>query len=133
PRAKEHGSHRAEQIGDAGEVGEDVVAVEAHDGEQLVGDLEVLDDDQQQQRLEPGAEVDRGSDEAGDGIEIDAAQVGPQPTGPAEPVGVGDVGVEGGPHDVQAGTDGAGAPPTVTTGGGVAPFVEQRAGDGQRE
>ena len=66
-------------------------------------------------------------------VEVDAAQVGAQPASPVESVGVADVGVERGPHDVEAGAHLAGSGAAVAAAGGVAEFVEAGREDDQRE
>ena len=59
-------------------------------------------------------------------VEVEPAEIGAQAAGPAEAVAVGDVGVEGGPHEVEAGAHGAGRGPAVAAGRGVAELVEAR-------
>ena len=59
-----------------------------------------------------------------DGVEVQAAEVGADPPGPAEPVAVGDVGVERRPDEVEPGPHGAGLGAAVAGGGGVTELVE---------
>ena len=58
-----------------------------------------------EQDLGRGGRVDAGQGQDEDQVEVQAAEVGAQPPGPAEPVGVGDVGEERGPHQVDADAD----------------------------
>src|SRR5205814_1042343 len=90
----------------------------ADERKELVHDLEVLNQDEEQQRLEPGREVGHCSGEDEDHVEVDAAEVGAQPAASAEPVGIRDIGVEGGPDDVDPGADAA-RPRTATMPSGT--------------
>ena len=66
---------------------------------------------------------------ANEHVEVDAAEVGAQPAGLAEPVGVGDVAVEDGPDEVDAGAEHAGPRAAVAAGARVADLVERGGGD----
>ena len=87
-------------------------------------DLDVLDDDEQEQRFPPGEQVEAHRPHDHHDVEVDAAQVGAEPAPPVEAVGVGDVGVEGGPGQVQAAAHPPGLGAAVATAGGVPHLVE---------
>ena len=113
-----------EQVGDAGHVGEHVVAVEADQRRQLVHHLQDLGGHDEQQRVVPGGPPDAGDADRDDRVEVEAAEVGAHPAAAAEPVGVGDVGVERRPDQVDAGTHHAGRGAAAAGAGGVAELVE---------
>src|SRR5262249_34070349 len=68
---------------------------------------------------DPGGRAARGRRQHDPRVEVDAAGVGPDPSGRAQRVGVGDVGVEGRPDRVEARADDTGRGPAVAAGGGV--------------
>jgi hypothetical protein len=106
------------------------VPVEPQQREQLLEDREVLEQHEEQQRLEARERVGARGDQREDRVEVHAAEVGPQPAGLREPVGVGHVGVERRPDDVDADAHHARAPAAVAAGRGVADLVERgRQGD----
>ena len=113
-----------EQVGNAGRVGQDVVAVGADHGRKLLDHLEQLQRDQQQQRVD-APEQPRDQRQIGDdGVEVQAAKVDPQPRPLRQPVGVGDVGVERGPHQIDAHTHPGGSGAAVAARGRVAELVK---------
>ena len=132
-QALERRAHVRVEVRHAGRVGEDVVAVGADHGREVLDDLQHLDRDQQQQRLDPGRQPHAERDHRDEGVEVDAAQVGAQAGAPRQPVGVGDVGVEGRPDEVDAGAHAAGLAAAVAAGRRVADLVEGRRGDRQAE
>ena len=112
------------EVGDAGQVGEHVVAVEAQQRHELVHHLHDLGGDQEQQCV-PLRGVPPGEGQHDhDGVEVQAAQVGAEASPPAQPVAVGHVGVERRPHQVDAGPDHSGVGSAVARGGGVPELVE---------
>lgn len=71
-----------EEVGHSGQVGQDVIPVEADKGQQLLHHLQQLERDDHQEGVESG---DRPHPESGEGehhVEVQAAEIGPQP-GPA--------------------------------------------------
>ena len=66
------------------------------------------------------------STDDGQRVEVDAAEVGAQPSRAAQPVRRGDVGEEGGVHDVDGHADGAGLGAAAVARCGVAELVDQR-------
>src|SRR5687767_372012 len=76
-----------------------------------------------------GLPVERARGEAEEPVEVDPAEVGAQPAEPVQPVGLGDVGVEGGIDDVKPHPDGPRRCSAVAAGGGMAVLVEQRRAD----
>ncbi len=65
-------------------------------------------------------------DHRSDGVEVDAAKVGAHPAAAIEPVGIGDVGVEGREDDVEPEADASGVGTSVATGGGMPQLVHER-------
>ena len=129
----ERRAHVRVEVRHAGRVGEDVVAVGADHRREVLDDLEHLDGDQQQQRLDAGRQPDAEREHGDERVEVDAAHVRAQPRAPRQPVGVGDVGVEGGPDEVDAGAHAARLAAAVAAGRGVADLVERGRGDRQAE
>jgi hypothetical protein len=119
--------------GHAGEVADDVVAVEAQQRQQLLQDREVLHEDHERQRLEARDEVRPGDEQREDRVEVDAAEVGAQAAAAAEAVGVRDVGVEGRPDDVDADAHDARLRAAVPAPRCVADLVERRRDDDAAE
>ena len=124
------GAARAKKVGYSGQVAEDVVAVEASEREELLQHLQMREGDDQQQGPGGGGGV-QGEDE--DQVEVQAAEVGAEPARAAEPVGVGDIGEEGRPDQVDARADPAGPGTAVTARGRVPAFVEGGGRQGQGE
>ena len=89
--------------------------------------------DDQEQDLVRGGRVEAGQGQHEDQVEVQAAEVGAQPAGAAEPVGVGDVGEERGPDQVDADADHAGPRAAVAAAGRVPALVEQGGDHGQAE
>ena len=112
------------EVGDAGQVGEHVVAVEAQQRQQLLDHLQDLGRDQQQQRVPPRGAPPGEGEHHDDGVEVQAAEVGADPARPAQPVAVGHVGVERRPHQVEPGPHDSGLGSAVARGGGVPELVE---------
>ena len=131
--AAQGGADPLEEVGDAGQVGEHVVAVEAHERQQLAQHLQDLGRDQQQDGVVAGDPPDAHGDHRDDRVEVEAAEVGAQPAGPPEAVGVGDVGVERRPDEVEPGAHDAGRGAAAAGGGGVAELVEAGREDGDGE
>jgi hypothetical protein len=121
-----------EEVGDAGEVGEDVVAVGPDHRRQLLDHLDHLQADEQQQRVDAGEQPDAHREHGDQAVEVQPAEVGAQAVAAREPVGVGDVGVEGGPHEVQPDAHAAGRAAAVAAGRRVAELVEAGREHGQR-
>ena len=136
-QAEQRGPDPVEQVGDAGDVGQDVVAVEADQRRQLPHHLQDLGRDHQQQRVVLRRPPHAGDGHRHDGVEVQAAEVGDHPPPPAEAVGVGDVGVERGPHEVDPGPHRAGRGPAATRARRVAELVEagrqDRHGDDEQQ
>jgi hypothetical protein len=106
-----------EQIGDAGDVGEDVVAVEPDERRQLAHHLQDLRGDDQQERIPATPEPAAEGGDRNDRVEVQAAEIGPEPGAPIEPVGVGDVGVERRPGEID---------PHAHRAGGAAATAQRR-------
>ena len=96
-QAQQRGPDALEQVRHARGVGQDVVAVEADQGQQLADHLQDLGDHHQQQRVEAGGPPDAHDGDGHDGVEVQPAEVGAEPAAAAQPVGIGDVRVEGRP------------------------------------
>ena len=112
------------QVGDAGQVSEHVIAVEAQQRHQLMHHLHDLGRHQEQQCV-PLRGVPPGEGEHHhDGVEVQAAQVGAKASPPSQPVAVGHVGVERGPHQVDAGPDHSWVGSAVARGRRVPELVE---------
>ena len=124
---------RCEEVGDAGEVGQHVVAVEPDERQQLAQHLEDLRRHQQEDRVvarhPPGADGHHGDDR----VEVQPTEVGAQASDPSESVGVGDVGVERRPHEVEPGPHDARSSATPPRRGRMAELVEARGEDGDGE
>jgi hypothetical protein len=125
-QAAQHGADPPEQVGHADQVGQDEVPVEPQRWQQLLHHLYVDQEHGGEQRPVPRRQVDRREPGREDRVEVDAAEVGADAAGPAQPVGVGNVGEEGGPHHVDAHADDPGLGSSVAAGGGMAALVEQR-------
>ena len=97
-----------------------------------MGDLHVLDDDEQQQGFEVAVgQIHGGADQDDDNVEVDASQISAQTAAAAQAVGVTHVGVERRPGEVEAATHAARAGAAIAAGAGVADLVEcGRQGDG---
>ena len=132
-QSEQGGADPVVEVGDPGQVGEQVVAVEAQQRQQLLHHLQGLGRDQQQQGVPPGGVPPAEGEHHDQGVEVQAAQVGADPAAASEPVAVGDVGVERGPHQVEAGSDDAGFGAAVAGGRGVAELVEPAGEHGHRE
>ena len=96
----EHRRDAGEEVGHADEVAQDEVPVKADKGQQLLEHLQVGDGDGQQHDLIGGERVAAEQPEHEDHVEVHAAEVGAETARPAEPVGVGDVGEERRPDQV---------------------------------
>ncbi|MCF0091087.1 hypothetical protein B0E37_06206 [Streptomyces sp. MH192] len=123
----------AVQIGHPGQVAEDVVPVEPHGRHELFEDLEVPEVDGGEEEGLPGGEVRGRHGEHEHHVEVDAAEVGAEPAGAADPVDVGDVRVHRGPDQEQPAADAAGPGAAVAAGGGVSELVEDERGHGEDE
>ncbi len=86
-----------------------------------------------EEELLTGQEVAGAHPEHEDDIEVDPAQVRPDPPGASDPVDVGDVGVHRRPDQEEPAADAARFRPAVAAGRGVSELVEDHRGDGQRE
>ncbi len=137
PSPRQHpeqgGLDPVEQVGHAGEVGEHVVAVEPHQGRQLLEHLQELGRDEQQQCIRAGRPPRTGDRDGDERVEVEATQIRAEPTAATESVGVGDVGVERRPHQVDAGTHHPRRRAAVPGSGGVPELVEARREHGERE
>ena len=122
-----------EDVRHAGEVAEHVVAVEAQQRQELLEEDHVLEERHQQRHLRARGEVDAPGEQREDRVEVDAAEVRPQPARAVEPVGVGHVAVEGGPHEVDADAHDTGPRAAVPARAGVAELVERGRDDDRRE
>ena len=91
----------------------------------------LADDDDQQWLVGGGEKRARGGERKQD-VEVDAAEVGAQAPGLGQAPGVGDVGVEDGPHEVDADPDPPGARAAVPARGRVPALVEGQREDHQR-
>ena len=92
--------------------------------------LQDLGRDQQQDRVVTGQPPhDCGADDD-ERVEVEAPEVGAQPTAAAQPVGVGDVRVERGPDQVQPHAHGARRRATAARGRSMAELVEAGGEDG---
>ena len=135
PEGAEDGPDPREQVRHAGQVGQDVVSVEADQGQELPEHLDDLGRNDQQERI-PAADPPDGSDRHGDDrIEVQPAEVRAQPSRTAEAVGVGHVGVERRPEQVQAAAHDAGLRTATSRRGRVAELVEpgRKDRDGDHE
>ena len=132
PEAAEHRADPREEVRYPGEVGEHVVAVEPHRGDQLLQHLHLQDQQAEQEDAVPGPEVRRRQRDHAPGVEVQAAEVRADAPAPGQAVGVGDVGVERREDDVEPDADRAGLRPAVPAGGGVADLVDDRAQGQQR-
>jgi hypothetical protein len=94
---------------------------------------EVLQKNEQQERLGAGGEVGARDRQAEDRVEVDAVQVGAEPPRARKAVGVRDVGVEDGPDHVDADPDHARAGAAEAAGGGVSDLVEAGGQDNAAE
>ena len=74
--AEQRGLDPVEQVGDAGEVGEHVVAVEADQRRQLAHHLQDLGRHHEQQRVVPGRPPDADDADRDDRVEVEPAEVG---------------------------------------------------------
>ena len=129
----QQGDDPGEQVRHAGQVAEDEIAVEADERQQLLQHLQVRNRDDQQQDLGRGGRVEAGQGQHEDQVEVQATEVGPQPACPAEPVGVGDVGEERRPDQVDPDADHAGPRTSVAAAGRVSALVESGGDHGQTE
>ena len=91
------------------------------------------DGDDQQQDLAGGGHVEAGQGQHEDRVEVQAAQVGPQPARAGQPVGVGDVGEERRPDQVDADADHAGPRAAIPASGRVPALVEHGGNRRQAE
>ncbi len=101
-----------------------MVAVEADQRQQLPDHLQHLGHDDQQQRVEAGGPPDAHDGDGDDRVEVQPAEVGPDAAGAAQPVGIGDVGEERGPDQVEAGAHGPGGGAAAAGGRGMPELVE---------
>src|SRR5262249_27969811 len=131
--APQNGGDASEQVRHADEIAEDEVAVEAHEREQLLQHLQVRDGDDEEQDLSRGGRVEAGQGQYEDQVEVQAAEVGPQAAGAAEPVGVGDVREEREPDQVDADADHARPRSAVAAADRVPAFVEDGRYHGEAE
>ena len=91
-----------EQVRHAGDVADQVVAVEAQKRHELVKHLHLLEEDHQQKWLEAAKEVSNRRNQREDDVEVNSPQIDAQAAGPAQAVSVRHVGVEDGPDEVDA-------------------------------
>ena len=122
-----------EQVRHAGQVGQHVIAVEPDQRRQLADHLDQLGADDQQQRVPAGQPAQPVQRHRQQGVEVQATKVGTQPAGPAEPVAVGHVGVEGRPDQVQPGAHRTGGGAAVPGRRGMTELVKARRDKGDRE
>ncbi len=130
-RATRHGARQGgpqprEQVRHPDQVREDVVAVEPHDGDELLDHLHVHDEDREQQDPVPGQLVAGAEQQQEQHVEVEPAEVGSHASRPAEPVGVGDVGEEGREHQIDPEADRARDRAAVPARRGVTELVEER-------
>ena len=123
-QAAQHRPHPGEEVRHAGHIGQDVVAVEAHHRDQLLEHLDLHHHGTQQEQPTARGEVRHREPHHAEHVEVEPAQVGPHAAGPVEPVGLGDVGVEGEEDDVDADADLTRLGPAVPAGRGVAQLVD---------
>ena len=137
PPPRQHAEQRrldaGVEVGNAGEVGEHVVAVEPHQRRELPEHLQDLRGDDQQQGVVPQPQPHAGDGDRDDRVEVQPAEVGAHPAAAAEAVGVGDVGVERRPDEVDAEAHHAGRRAAVSRRRGVPELVEARRQHGDRE
>ncbi len=95
---------------------------------QLLEHLDLQDQRGQEQHAAAGGDVRRRQHDHGERVEVQPAEVGAHPTRPAEPVGVGDVGVEGGEDQVEPEADLARRRAAVAAGGRVPGLVDEGRG-----
>ncbi len=125
--------HVREQVGYPGGVGEDVVAVGPDDRRELLDHLEHLERDQQQQRVDPAEQPGRHRDHRDGGVEVEPGEIDAEPVPLGQAVGVGHVGVEGGPDEVEPHSHAARGGSAVASRGGVSELVEAGRDDRERE
>jgi hypothetical protein len=99
----------------------------------LLQHLQVRDGNDQEQDLGRGDRVDAGQRQYEDQVEVQAAEVGPQPARAAEPVGIGDVGEERQPDQVDTDSDHAGPRAAVAAADRVPALVEDGGDHGEAE
>ena len=121
------------EIGDPGQVGQQVVAIEAQQRQQLLHHLEDLGRHQEQQRVPPGVGPPREGQHHHDRVEVQAAQVRTDASPALQPVAVGHVGVERRPHQIEADPDHARLGPAVARGRRVPELVEAPGEHGHHE
>ena len=122
--ACQHGPDAGEDVRHPGEVGDDVVAVEPEERQKLVQHLELQQQDDEDQDFEIGHQIDAQRRQHDQCVEVHPAQVGSKPSRFAKPVGIGDVGVEGGPDEIEPDTHHSGTRPPVAAAGGMPAFVK---------
>ena len=116
-----------QDVGHAGQVAQHVVAVEAQQRQQLLQDHDVLHEGDHEQRFLAGREIGRAGGQGEDAVEVDAAEIGPQPARAVEPVGVRHVAVERRPDEVEPDAHHAGPRAAVAARARVSAFVPRVA------
>ena len=128
PAADERAEDRLdarENVRHARQVGQHVVAVEAHERQQLLEQDQVLDGGGQQGRLLAGGEEHAAGEQREDPVEVDPAEVGTEAPRPVQAVGVRDLAVERGIDEVETDTHHSRMGAGVSAGAGVAELVER--------
>ena len=127
------GTESVPQVGHTGQVGQQVIAVEAQQRHELLHHLHRLGGHQEQQGV-PAREVPPAEGEHHDqGVEVQAAQVGADSPSASQAVAVGHVGVERRPHDVEARSHHAGIGSAVARGRRMPELVEAAREHGHHE
>jgi hypothetical protein len=119
---------RANRSDTPNQVADDVVAVEAHPRDELLEHQDLLADDHDQEGLVSRGQKGSGHSERKQRVEVHTTEVDAQATRLGQAVGVGDVGVEDRPYQVDADSDAARSRSAVAARGGVPALVK-----GQRQ
>jgi hypothetical protein len=132
-QALQHRAHVVEQFGHPGQVGEHVVAVEPDARQELLGGLDVHEQDPGSSQVASVRRYRPVRTAMKIGVEVDAREVRAQASDPVQAVGVGHRAVEGRPDEVQADPHVARTSPAVAARRDVADLVEGHREDQERE
>ena len=117
----------AKRSGTPARSGEHVIAVEPDRRDELLQHLEVQDECNEEEQPVVRDQVDGAARDQEQHVEVETTEVGADASRPAEPVRVGDVGVERGEDQVHAVPDAPRLRPAVAAGGGVTHLVQHRS------
>ena len=122
--AQEDRLHAGENIGDTGEVGNHVIAIEPKEGQKLMDHFELQEKNDGDQDFEVRQEINAERCEHEKSVEVDPAKVRAEAAPLAQAVGVRNIRVEGRPHQVNACAHHAWARAAVSAAGGMAALME---------